>query len=138
MRARSLLFVVPVVVALAAAWTVLGRDAGSRRAVAEHPVVVPEAPRTVSVSTTMPAPSPGPRRLAAMLEDGVLPSRRAMAEVVSDTECTPDARMISHCRNEVRLADGRTIVLRHPHDMRDVPCLAPGESVLLVSAPAKT
>jgi hypothetical protein len=40
--------------------------------------------------------------------------------------------MISRCRNVVRLEDGSELVLRHPHDMRDVPCLAPGERILLV------
>ena len=55
-----------------------------------------------------------------------------MAEVMTDTDCSPDAQMISHCRNEMRLSNGETIVVRHPHDMRDVPCLAPGEHVQLI------
>jgi hypothetical protein len=54
-----------------------------------------------------------------------------MADVMTDTECAPDAHMISRCRNVVR-ADGRRIVLRHPHDMSKVPCLAPGERVRLI------
>jgi hypothetical protein len=55
-----------------------------------------------------------------------------MAEVLTDTDCTPDGQMISRCRNEMQLADGRRIVLRHPHKMSEVPCLAPGEQVRLV------
>jgi hypothetical protein len=42
--------------------------------------------------------------------------------------------MISRCRNVMRLEDGREIVLRHPHDMSRVPCLAPGERVRLLPA----
>ena len=55
-----------------------------------------------------------------------------MGEVMTDSECTPDAQMISRCRNVVRLASGETIVLRHPHDMTKIPCLAPGERVRLL------
>lgn len=61
-----------------------------------------------------------------------MPNRAMMAEVMTDTDCTPDAQMISRCRNVVRLADGRQIVLRHPHDMTEIPCLAPGERVRLM------
>jgi hypothetical protein len=46
--------------------------------------------------------------------------------------------MISRCRNEVSLADGTRVVLRHPHNMSKVPCLAPGEHVRLIPQPAKT
>ena len=61
-----------------------------------------------------------------------MPDGPMMAEVMTDTDCTPDAQMISRCRNVMRLADGRQIVLRHPHRMSDVPCLAPGERVRLI------
>ena len=67
-----------------------------------------------------------------MLEQGAMPSRPVMAEVMTDTNCAPDAEMISRCRNVMRLADGRQIVLRHPHDMTQIPCLAPGERVRLI------
>ena len=67
-----------------------------------------------------------------MLEEGTMPDRPMMAEVMTDSECAPDARMISRCRNVVRLASGRQIVLRHPHDMTTIPCLAPGERVRLI------
>jgi hypothetical protein len=55
-----------------------------------------------------------------------------MAEVMTDSNCAPDAEMISRCRNVMRLADERQIVLRHPHDMTKIPCLAPGERVQLI------
>ncbi|MGZ8697897.1 MAG: hypothetical protein ACXWZ1_11150, partial [Gaiellaceae bacterium] len=47
----------------------------SATAVSEHPVVVPAAARTVSVSRVMPMPSAHERRLSAMLEDGRMPDR---------------------------------------------------------------
>lgn len=118
----------------AAAWAVFGSDGGAPAPayVSEHPVDVPAAARTVLVSATMPPPSESPDRLSAKLERGTMPSGQMTGEVMTDTDCTPDAQMISRCRNEVRLADGTTIVLRHPHDMRTIPCLAPGERVSLV------
>jgi hypothetical protein len=100
--------------------------------VREHPVDVPSSVRTVSVSSDMPRPSAHARMLSAMLIEGRFPDAPVMAEVMSDTDCAPDAQMISRCRNEMRLSNGEKIVVRHPHDMRDIPCLAPGERVRLV------
>ena len=129
----------PVILVSGTAVLVLGLALTSVRlvqshpaATTEHPVTVPATPRTVTVSRTMPAQSASPRHLSALLAEGTMPSRRTMAEVMSDTECTPDDRMVSRCRNEIRLDDDTTIVVRHPHDMRRIPCLAPGERVLLV------
>ena len=102
--------------------------------VAEHPVSVPEALRTVSLTAAMPLPSAGERNLSAMVVEGEMPTAPLTGEVLTDTDCTPDEEMISRCRNEVLLPDGGTIVLRHPHDMTKVPCLAPGEQVRLVPA----
>ena len=99
----------------------------------EHPVTVPASLRTVFVSYEMPMPSVRARSLSAMLIEGRLPETPMMADVLTDTECTPDANMISRCRNEMQLANGDRIVVRHPHDMRSIPCLAPGEQVRLVS-----
>jgi hypothetical protein len=33
-------------------------------------------------------------------------------------------------------SDGKSLVLRHPHNMHRIPCLAPGEMIRLVPAPA--
>ncbi len=60
-----------------------------------------------------------------------MPARGVPAEVLTDEDCAPDSSGISHCRNALRLEDGRTIVVRHPHDMRQVPCLTPGERVVV-------
>ena len=134
MRARPLLLLAAAaLVAAGGIWILLSAEPA---AVSEHPVALPEAARTVTVSATMPPPSAHARRLSAMLEEGALPAGPTPAEVLTDTDCAPDERMISRCRNELRLADGRTLVVRHPHDMRSVPCLAPGERVLLVPASA--
>ena len=137
MRARLFMLLAVTALALGGAWILFGpegTDARKPAYVSEHPIDIPETARTVTVSATMPMPSAHERRLSAMLEQGRMPEGPMMAEVLTDTDCAPDEHMISHCRNEMRLPDGRTIVLRHPHDMHTVPCLAPGEQVLLVPA----
>ena len=138
---RLRLFVALAAIAIAAAVAgvlVLGgrEEAASSSPVAapEHPLAVPAAARTVMVSRAMPMPSAHERRLSAMLEEGTMPDRATMAEVMTDSDCAPDAQMISRCRNVVRLASGRQIVLRHPHGMSTIPCLAPGERVRLIPA----
>ena len=116
---------------------VVAREETTARAtstVAEHPVAVPTEARQVVVSRAMPPPSAHARLLSAMLERGTLPRHPMTAEILTDTDCAPDAEMVSRCRNELRLADGSVLVLRHPHRMSDVPCLAPGETVRLVPA----
>jgi hypothetical protein len=90
-----------------------------------------EGLRTVLVFDQAGAPSPSLTTLHAGLEEGALPSRPAVGTVLTDEDCAPDRQGISHCRNEVSVAGGGVVVLRHPHDMRQVPCLAPGEKVLL-------
>jgi hypothetical protein len=131
-RGRILLFTFLALVAVGGAWALLGRDPAAERYVSEHSAAVPETARTVTVSATMPLPSAHARRLSAMLEAGAMPHEPMMAEVLSDTDCAPDEQMVSRCRNEMQLANGDRIAIRHPHDMRNVPCLAPGEQVRLV------
>jgi hypothetical protein len=140
---RLRLFLPLVVIAIAAvAVGVLalgGREEGastSPTSASDHPTAIPVAARTVMVSRAMPMPSAHERRLSASLEEGTMPNRPMMAEVMTDSDCAPDARMISRCRNLMRLADGRQIVLRHPHDMTRVPCLARGEQVRLIPSGA--
>ena len=87
--------------------------------------------RTVLVFNREPAPSPSATNLHAGLLKGRLPDGPVQATVLTDEDCAPDRQGISHCRNAVRLAGGRTVVLRHPHEMHLVPCLEPGETVLL-------
>lgn len=90
------------------------------------------AMRTVRVFDREPAsPSPSATNLHAGLEKGALPKGQVVATVLTDEDCAPDRKGISHCRNEVSLPSGQIVVLRHPHAMHHVPCLAPGERVLL-------
>ena len=140
MRLRLFVALAAIAIAAAAVVSVLalgGREDAAKNApssASEHPLAIPAAARTVTVSRAMPMPSAHERRLSAMLEEGTMPAGPMMAEVLTDSECTPDARMISRCRNVMRLANGREIVLRHPHDMANIPCLAPGERVRLIPA----
>lgn len=120
---------------LVLAGSALGVERASRSegvAVDPHGKALP-AQRQVRLSDTMPAPSDYDG-LHAMLVSGTMPSATVQATVLSDEECQPDARGISHCLNRLRLPDGREIQVRHPHDMTVVPCLAPGEHVTLAPA----
>jgi len=62
---------------------------------------------------------------------GRMPAHRTTARVLTDTRCQPDARGVSHCLNKMRLANGAVIVARHDHRMMDMPCLDPGERVVV-------
>jgi hypothetical protein len=138
-RARWLVLLSLLLVgALIGLASVSGRDTSesSPRYVKEHPVAIPADLRTISISSSMPMPSAHARRLSSMLEAGRMPHGATTGEVLTDTECAPDAKSISRCRNEVRLQNGETVVLRHPHRMAEVPCLAPGETVRLLPTAA--
>ena len=117
--------------AVAVGWQLPWHD-DSAAYVSEHATKTPETVRSVFVSRSMPMPSAHPLRLSAMLEQGPMPRSPAMAEVMTDTDCVPDEKMVSRCRNEMRLEDGGRVVLRHPHSMSKVPCLAAGERVRLI------
>jgi hypothetical protein len=56
---------------------------------------------------------------------------RTRAVVLTDTRCSPDAHGVSHCLNRMRLANGAVVMAQHDHRMMDMPCLSPGEHVLL-------
>ena len=93
--------------------------------------------RSLAVSTKAePAPSAHPERMRGLLIDGRLPDGVVRATVLTDEDCAPDAHGVSHCRNKLRLPGGRTIEVRHPHRMHDVPCMTPGETVRLTRAAA--
>ena len=86
--------------------------------------------RTLVVYTDRePGPSAHPRRMRALLKSGRLPDGVVDAVVVTDEDCAPDRHGVSHCRNKLRLPNGRTVTVRHPHRMQDVPCMTPGETV---------
>ena len=58
-------------------------------------------------------------------------SHRMRATVLTDTRCQPDSMGISHCLNKMRLANGSTVTVVHNHRMMNMPCLDPGEHVIL-------
>ena len=90
----------------------------------------PAFARSLTVTTKgEPAPSEHPERMRALLLDGKLPRAGVKATVLTDEDCAPDAQGVSHCRNKLRLPSGKTIEVRHPHRMHDVPCMTPGETV---------
>ena len=77
-----------------------------------------------------PSPSGG-TALRAQLLDGRVPAGRNVAVLLTNEDCAPDAQGISHCTNALRLPNGSIFTVRHPHNMSAVPCLAPGERVLV-------
>lgn len=58
-------------------------------------------------------------------------AHRMRATVLSDSRCNPDAHGVSHCLNRMRLSDGRVVTVVHDHRMATMPCLSPGEHVVL-------
>lgn len=108
-----------------------GGDSSSSSAPAGAEASEEAVTKTVLVFAKEPSPSTSPTSLHAGLEKGKLPAGEVEATVLTDEDCAPDQHGISHCRNVVSLPSGRTVVLRHPHEMHEVPCLEPGETVLL-------
>ena len=95
----------------------------------------PRFVRRLAVTTKAePAPSERPERMRALLLDGRLPVKVVKAIVLTDEDCAADAQGVSHCRNKLRLPSGRTIEVRHPHRMHEVPCMTPGETVRVYRA----
>ena len=128
---RALVAALASLALLAAAGLVTEQLRSSQSASTDpHGTTLPNA-RRVQLSFTMPAPSSFDG-LHAKLVNGTMPTAVTSATVLSDEQCQPDATGISHCLNRMRLPNGSELAVRHPHDMSDVPCLAPGEEVQLV------
>jgi hypothetical protein len=86
--------------------------------------------RTLAVYTKRePAPSAHPKRMRALLTAGKLPGGVVDATVLTDENCEPDAKGVSHCSNKLKLPSGGTLTVKHPHRMHDVPCMTPEETV---------
>ena len=90
--------------------------------------------RTLVVGRTRPTPSQPGVLLNARLVKGTMPRVPTQGTVLTDEDCGGDAHGISNCLNRIRLANGREIAVRHPHDMHKIPCFAPGEPVRVVPA----
>jgi hypothetical protein len=61
-------------------------------------------------------------------------AHRTSATVLTDTRCAADMVGVSHCLNRMRLANGRVVLAQHDHRMAEMPCLSPGEHVVLTPA----
>lgn len=95
----------------------------------------PAAVRTLVVSSgAEPAPSQPGQIMRGRRVEGAMPSGTSLATVLTDEDCSPDAAGISHCRNRIRLSGGRTLTVRHPHRMAEVPCMVPGERIRVEAA----
>ncbi|HZQ15726.1 MAG TPA: hypothetical protein VFA82_03035 [Gaiellaceae bacterium] len=77
-----------------------------------------------------PARGTGARVTYVQLVRGIV-AHRMRATILTDTRCTPDMMGVSHCLNRMRLANGETITVVHNHRMMDMPCLDPGEHVVV-------
>ena len=96
-------------------------------------LVAPAAVATPSKTLRVDRPSrAGAARVTTVtVLRGHLPTRPTRAVVLSDTRCDRDARGVSHCLNRMRLAHGGLVLARHDHRMSEMPCLDPGERVLV-------
>ncbi len=90
----------------------------------------PAGLRLVQLTTAPDAVSTETQTIAVLL-GGAMPHGTVQATVTTDENCAPDARGYSHCRNDLRLADGSVLHLRHNHQMGMVGCLTPGEKVIV-------
>jgi hypothetical protein len=95
----------------------------------------PGAPRTVVIggaTDTLPGTSNEAGYLMTNLRVGQIPAGATTATVLSDSNCTPDADGVSHCLNDLKIG-GVVVTVQHHHQMANVPCLSPGETVTLMS-----
>lgn len=58
-----------------------------------------------------------------------LASGSRIGVVLTDTNCTPDSRGLSHCHNGIEFSDGSRITIMDNHQMSRHRCLRPGERV---------
>ena len=113
----------------------VNRDTAASAPTSAHPAPSGEEMRVLMVGTgeDRGASTPG-GALVGMLMTGDMPSGEMRATVLTDADCAPDAQGYSHCRNDLRMADGSALTVRHVHRMSEVPCLSPGEEILVVPA----
>ena len=101
-------------------------------------VAAPGAPRVLVIapaSETLPGTSNPAGLLMANLRAGHLPASAISATVLTDSNCEPDADGISHCLNDLNVG-GAAVTVQHHHNMTQVPCLSPGETVTLMTLDA--
>lgn len=57
--------------------------------------------------------------------------KRVTGTVTSDTDCEIDAEGLSHCHNNIKLADGSEITVIDTHNMHRYRCLGAGDRISL-------
>jgi hypothetical protein len=67
---------------------------------------------------------------------GEVPTKPTQGVVLTDDWCTPDAKGMSHCLNQVKFPDGHIVVFKHDHMMRTVPCIVPGDHAWFIKGAA--
>jgi hypothetical protein len=123
--------------ALVAGLVIVGLVLVARPQTREAPSAVasaaPAGLRVVQLTTASNAVSNDKQTIAVLL-NGAMPHGTVKATVTTDENCAADAQGYSHCRNDLRMADGSVLHLRHNHPMGMVACLAPGEEVVVREA----
>lgn len=72
------------------------------------------------------------RYVLRLAHTGRIPTgKQLVATVLSDTNCTPDDRGLSHCHNALRLPDGTQVTVINNHRMARNGCLRPGYELVL-------
>jgi len=131
-RVRSLVLLVLTVTAAAVVLAACGGTSGPAGGAGAS---TPAEERVVLVAPHGPVePSSPGGVLRTWLLRGKLPATAVEARVLSDEECEADSAGISRCLNRLLMPSGETLVVRHPHNMDSIPCLAPGEKVQVVAA----
>lgn len=127
-------------VAVASTWA--GRESGEAppQAPSEQQILSdsaheqPESDKRTVLVADEPTLGSDQETLTVGLEEGTMPPSTATdAVVMTDENCTPDARGVSYCLNEIQIDGGETLSVRHKHRMHEVPCLVPGEPIRLRS-----
>lgn len=91
----------------------------------------PPIPEGVALSSWQNNGRDGRYVLQVMQEGAVPAGEQVVATVLSDTNCTPDERGLSHCHNALRLPDGSQVTVINNHRMAVNGCLRPGERLAL-------
>jgi hypothetical protein len=89
-----------------------------------------QASTGVTLRVDRPEKGSGARVTHVRLINGVV-RHRIRGVVLTDARCNPDGNGVSHCLNRIRLANGKTILVVHDHRMMNMPCLSPGEHIVL-------
>lgn len=75
--------------------------------------------------------------IAVDLETGNVPVGVMRAMVLTDTNCAPDDKGVSHCLNEMQ-AERMRFTVRHNHKMMEEPCFSPTEELNVVDVATYT